>query len=111
MSVHVKSDEEFNEYTKKAFEEKKYIVVKFSSTWCGPCKKIQPQFDQLSRACNTAYCLSVDVDECQDVAALFKISALPTFLVLSQGVVKGTLQGANPQGLVTMFASVNAKRW
>lgn len=110
MSIHVKNDKEFIAYATKVSrnKERKYLVIKFSAKWCGPCKKIQPLYNQLAASCSNAFCLSVDVDECKEAAERFAPTALPTFLVVANGNIKGTLKGANPAGLQKMFSSVNS---
>ena len=36
------------ENLKKCLNEDKYILLFFTASWCGPCKKIYPELQQLS---------------------------------------------------------------
>lgn len=77
----------------------KLVVVDFTATWCGPCKKIAPLFDQLPSRYPRAVFLKVDVDKCQDTAATQGVSAMPTFIFYRNKAKIDRLQGSDIQGL------------
>lgn len=79
----------------------KVTVVDFYATWCGPCKAVAPQYEQMSRyydSSKVSFC-KVDVDRCQDCAAAFHVTAMPTFIVFRNGEVVESIRGANMQRL------------
>jgi thioredoxin 1 len=70
--------------------------------WCGPCKMIAPTFESLSTKYSKPGKITfakVNVDNQQDVAQQYGVRAMPTFLVLHNGSVISTIQGANPPAL------------
>ena len=70
--------------------------------WCGPCKMIAPTFDSLATKYakpNKIAFVKVDVDAQGEVAQQYSVRAMPTFLVLRNGSVIDTIQGANPPAL------------
>ena len=82
-----------------------YVVIDFSATWCGPCKKIGPVFEELSKQHqNWTFC-KVDVDLIPDAAELYKINALPTFVYVKDDKVVNSFEGANVEFLVNGLKS------
>jgi thioredoxin 1 len=82
----------------------KLVVVDFFATWCGPCKMIAPRMEEMSKNENMSdvVFLKVDVDECEDIATEYKITAMPTFIFLKKGVQQEMLMGANVEKLKEM---------
>ncbi|XP_015603879.1 thioredoxin-like protein 1 [Cephus cinctus] len=77
----------------------KLVVVDFTATWCGPCQRIAPVFEQLSVKYPNAVFLKVDVDKCAETAAGQGVSAMPTFIFYRNRTRLGLCQGADPSGL------------
>ena len=57
------------------------VVVDFYATWCGPCKMISPIVEKMSKDYkNVVLFLKVDVEECEDLAAEYQVTSMPTFV-------------------------------
>lgn len=77
----------------------KLVVVDYTASWCGPCKRIAPIFEELSRKYSRATFLKVDVDRCKETAASQGVSAMPTFIFYRNKSKLDRIQGADPQAL------------
>jgi thiol-disulfide isomerase/thioredoxin len=55
----------------------KLVIVDFFATWCGPCKKIAPQFKEASKCKPSITFCSVDIDKCQETAIKHGVKAVP----------------------------------
>ena len=64
------------------------IVLDFSATWCGPCKKIAPYIAELAEEyagrVNVGKC---DVDDNEELTSKFGIRNVPTVLFIKNGEV------------------------
>jgi thiol-disulfide isomerase/thioredoxin len=61
------------------------LVVKFGAEWCGPCKKIAPNFhDYIAKAPENVIFADIDVDENMDLYMALKkqkmVNGIPVFL-------------------------------
>ena len=59
-------------------QENSKVVGDFFATWCGPCKMLAPIIEELDKELPDVLFVKVDVDEAQELAAMFGISSIPT---------------------------------
>ena len=55
------------------------VIVYFTASWCGPCRRIAPVFQDLARDVETANFVKVDVDQNPETAAFCNVTSMPTF--------------------------------
>ncbi|KAK8098543.1 uncharacterized protein PG998_014029 [Apiospora kogelbergensis] len=70
------------------FKSTTYVVVDFYADWCGPCKTIAPALAELARMYSLPGLFAVakvNCDVAQDVAAMYRITAMPTFMFFKDG--------------------------
>ncbi|KAJ3326987.1 Cytoplasmic thioredoxin isoenzyme 2 [Gonapodya sp. JEL0774] len=83
----------------KVIAGEKLTVVDFWATWCGPCRTIAPAFEKFSQTYESARFVKVDVDDAQDIAGEFGVSAMPTFQLYKAGKKVAEIVGANAVAL------------
>lgn len=96
-------------------ENQGVVVVKYSATWCGPCKKVQPLLNQLVPMLppSVTY-LELDVDDDFDLYAHFKakkqVVGVPVLLAFKKGNVTPyadhSVSGTNEAQIVAFFKTV-----
>ena len=96
--IHFQSVEAFNTFMKGEGSNKS-IIIDFFADWCGPCKGIAPFFSDLSEMYKNIIFAKVNVDEAEDIAELFGVSGLPTFVLVKNGVEITRFAGASKLGL------------
>lgn len=90
----------FDEALKAAKQENKLVFIDFYTDWCGPCKKMANEvFPQkmVGDFMNEKFVnLKFNAEkEGKELAARYKVSAYPTFVILdAEGKVVGELKGA-----------------
>ena len=71
------------------------VLVDFSAEWCGPCKMIAPVLDELATEYGGKIKIAkVNIDENQNLAAQYRVTAIPTLLVFKDGQVLEQMVGA-----------------
>jgi len=107
--THVKSVDEFNEILTNTTTSQKYMLVDFYATWCGPCKKIAPELETLSKKYPNVTFLKVDVDELSELSERYKINAMPTFMMFKKGSKSSinSMEGADIEGVEKMITALN----
>ena len=74
------------------------VVIDFSATWCGPCKKISPIIDELAGEYEGKVVIGkCDVDDNDELTSRFGIRNVPTVLFIKNGEVVDKHVGAAPK--------------
>lgn len=72
-------------------------LVDFWAAWCGPCRMVSPVLDKLAHErAGTFKLVKVDVDTSPELSRRFGIQAIPTLLLIRNGVVAARQSGAPP---------------
>jgi thioredoxin 1 len=76
-------------------------VVDFWAPWCGPCKMVTAQVEEIARELSgRVNAFKVNVDEQQEIAVRYSVRSLPTLLLFKGGEVKEQLVGAQSKAAI-----------
>lgn len=107
MSHTVLTNENFEEEVLKSDIP---VLVDFSATWCGPCRRMEPIVDELADDYESKVKVcEADVDKCTDVAKKYGIMAVPTFMMFKGGDVTGQTQGSMSKAKLVAFIDEGSK--
>lgn len=73
------------------------VVIDFSAEWCGPCKMLAPILEEVSEELTDISFFNVDIDESMRLAAEYRITSVPSLLLLEDGEKKNMLIGFSPK--------------
>ncbi len=88
MLVHLKDTGEFENLVKNGD-----VLVDFFATWCGPCKMLSPELEDLTDENSDITVIKVDVDQFPELAAKFNVRVVPTLFVFKDGENKKSVSG------------------
>lgn len=78
------------------------VVIDFYAQWCGPCKRIAPEFEQAAAEFPDVVFLKVDIDVLEDIATEYEVSSMPTFVFLKKKKRLDRFSGANMDKVLSL---------
>lgn len=97
--ITVEDDSHFQQ--KLAEAGQKLVVAQMTASWCGACKGFVGNYEELSSKYANAMFLSVDVEKCEGTGLHYRVSAMPTFVLIRNKQKLDQMEGANKEALET----------
>ena len=80
-----------------ALADHRVVMVDFWATWCGPCKSMAPDLQQVAtEVADDVLVAKVDVDKQRSLTKRFNIQSMPTILTFREGELHSSYVGAVP---------------
>lgn len=111
MVKYIKTLDDLNNAISLCQKSNMIMVLCFGSTWCGPCKKLLPNYIKLSE--NDTYFQKVqfykiDVDDIDEVIIVkYSVENLPTTLIIKHNIIIKRIIGNNIE-LISDFLNKNS---
>ena len=92
---------------KKCLNVDKYILLFFTASWCGPCKKIYPDLEELYKKLDKdlieIYKIQIEDDDNEEICKIFKVESVPSFYLIKNKKCINELKGADINGIKQML--------
>ena len=72
-------------FHEEVVNSEKPVLLDFWAPWCGPCRLISPELEQIAAERKDIRVAKVNVDENPDLASRFRIYSIPTLAVMKEG--------------------------
>jgi thioredoxin 1 len=106
MSVHqIRSIDTLNKCIDECEKNNLFLVIKASAVWCAPCSAVKPKYQEMAQKYTNTLFLTFDVEEQQDIAEQFSISAMPTFIVIKGRDIIKRVEGMNLLAIQEVLSS------
>ena len=80
-------------YSEEVLKAGKPVIIDFWAEWCGPCRMMSEVIDDIAESRSDIKVCKVNVDDERDLAIKFAISAIPTVMLIKDGVTAATSVG------------------
>lgn len=74
-----------NNYQQEVGQSEKPVLIDFYADWCGPCKMLAPEVEAFANETEQVKVCRLNVDECQELAAVYGIISIPTLILVKDG--------------------------
>lgn len=72
-------------------------IVDFFTSWCNPCKVLEPVFEELSKEMKGVNFFKVDLVQSLDTVRQCKVATVPTMIILKDGQIVDKMIGSLPK--------------
>ncbi len=60
-------------------------LIKFSTSWCFPCRQLAPIIEDISKEIKDINFYEIDADESSDIASQYEVMGIPTLILFNNG--------------------------
>ena len=89
-----------NNFNQEVLNSDKPVLMDFWAPWCGPCRKVDPQVEEIAKERSDIKVVKINVDEEQELAMQFGVMSIPTLVVMKNGKIVNQATGARPKAQI-----------
>lgn len=96
--LEIGTDKNLDELTKQTA----IAIVKFGATWCGPCKMIAPELEDIANNYGHITIVDVDIDnsDAEQIVAQYQVQMVPTVIFFLKGKEVERFVGYKPKDFI-----------
>jgi len=80
------------------------VIIDFFATWCGPCKMLGGELEELEKEDTDINIIKVDIDENESLAKEYGVMVVPTIYFYQEGELLARETGFMPkEKMIKMF--------
>lgn len=83
------------------------VLVDFYADWCGPCRMLAGQLEELSNNRAETKIIKINVDENQNLAKKYGIMSIPALMLFKDGKLLDNKLGFMPKELIEKWLEEN----
>jgi len=72
-------------------------IIRFTASWCQPCKALAPILDQLQLENSNILFETIDVDQNKEITSNYKVTSVPTIVFVKNGTEVTRFTGVKPK--------------
>jgi thioredoxin 1 len=99
--IYVKSPEEYENIYRNGL-----VIVDFNTSWCGPCRAFEKEFEKIAEKYDGVTFLSVNAEDI-DHPHCSSVSSVPTFRIFLDGEMKREFSGVDKNRLIEYIERYN----
>ena len=85
-------------FEREVLQSDKPVLIDFWAPWCGPCRMLSPVISEIAEEYKGNIKVGkVNVDEEEELAAIFRVSSIPLLVVMKDGKVVNSAVGVRPK--------------
>lgn len=77
----------------KIIESNLYVLVYFFTKWCGPCKQLSPQLEEIEDLYKDVKFVKIDIEENTELSQDFDITSVPTVTIIKDNEILSLIAG------------------
>ena len=76
------------------------VLIDFYADWCGPCRMVSPIVDEIAKEHPEYLVAKVNVDVEDALAAEFRVTSIPTLVIMKGGRIVSQSAGYRPKAQI-----------